>query len=539
MKSLKAKIIIMLMTVLVVLTSGLSMLNYIQASKSMQDLGTFLLKNNLKHNMSIAYTYLDKYYGKMAYQNGVLVDNNGKGIAGDTQMVDALSSDAGGVATIFAKSGDDFVRISTNILNDKGERAVGTMLGKSSLAYADVSQGKNYLGQANILNKPYLTSYNPLFDNNGQVIGLLFVGIPQSESAGQIQVYLNQIRNTAILVIIFALLLALLLAYYIGKGISKPIISITSNMQKLASGDLSVQLDEQLKKRKDEIGALTRSLAEIVQSIKGLTDETNALAESTVAGRLEARIDVTQHQGEYRRVVEGINATLDAVIEPINECHAVLDEMAKGSLNAKVTGNYQGDHARMKDDLNTTINFIRNTGNEISEALQKIADGNLDVAIERDYEGDYKPMSSALKNIISSLNEVIGHINQAAEQVASGSEQIADSSQALAQGASEQASATEQLTAAITEIAAQTKQNATNANQASQLALNARDDATQGNEQMKEMLKAMEGINDSSANISKIIKVIDEIAFHQHPCPECRCRGSPCRATWQRICSGR
>jgi methyl-accepting chemotaxis protein len=83
----------------------------------------------------------------------------------------------------------------------------------------------------------------------------------------------------------------------------------------------------------------------------------------------------------------------------------------------------------------------------------------------------------------------------------------------LAQGASEQASAIEQLTAAITEIAAQTKQNAFNANQANELALNARENASQGDEQMKEMLGAMEGINDSSANISKIIKVIDEIAF--------------------------
>ncbi len=69
------------------------------------------------------------------------------------------------------------------------------------------------------------------------------------------------------------------------------------------------------------------------------------------------------------------------------------------------------------------------------------------------------------------------------------------------------------MTAAITEIAAQTRQNAANANQANELALNARDNAAQGNEQMQEMLDAMEGINESSANISKIIKVIDEIAF--------------------------
>jgi methyl-accepting chemotaxis protein len=127
------------------------------------------------------------------------------------------------------------------------------MLGKDSLAYADVTQGKDYLGNANILIKPYLTAYNPLLDKNGQVIGLLFVGLSQTESAAQIATYLEQNRNSAMLVTILALLLSMLLAYYIGNSISKPIISIAGHMRKLASGDLSVQIEEQFKKRKDEI----------------------------------------------------------------------------------------------------------------------------------------------------------------------------------------------------------------------------------------------------------------------------------------------
>ena len=69
------------------------------------------------------------------------------------------------------------------------------------------------------------------------------------------------------------------------------------------------------------------------------------------------------------------------------------------------------------------------------------------------------------------------------------------------------------LTASITQIAAQTNQNAANANQTNDLALTARDNAIKGNEEMKNMLEAMEAINESSNNISKIIKVIDEIAF--------------------------
>jgi len=110
-------------------------------------------------------------------------------------------------------------------------------------------------------------------------------------------------------------------------------------------------------------------------------------------------------------------------------------------------------------------------------------------------------------------NEVLNNINAAAEQVASGAKQVADSSIALSHGATEQASSVEELTASIEEISSQTEQNANSANRANSLAETAKNNAIQGNDQMKEMMKAIEDINESSTNISKIIKVIDEIAF--------------------------
>lgn len=97
--------------------------------------------------------------------------------------------------------------------------------------------------------------------------------------------------------------------------------------------------------------------------------------------------------------------------------------------------------------------------------------------------------------------------------MSTGARQVSESSIVLSQGASEQASSVEQLTASLEEIAAQTRLNAENAVQANALADQARINAQQGNDRMKEMLNAMEEINTSSSSISKIIKVIDEIAF--------------------------
>ncbi|HWQ31162.1 MAG TPA: methyl-accepting chemotaxis protein [Negativicutes bacterium] len=144
---------------------------------------------------------------------------------------------------------------------------------------------------------------------------------------------------------------------------------------------------------------------------------------------------------------------------------------------------------------------------------ERIANGDLDVDVDINSQDEIGALAKAFKNMADNLNEVISNIAAASEQVASGSKQISDSSIALSQGATEQASSIEQLTASVEEIESQTRQNADNAIQANHLAETARTNAAKGNSQMKDMLKSMDEINESSKNISRIIKVIDDIAF--------------------------
>ncbi|MGD8399969.1 MAG: methyl-accepting chemotaxis protein [Bacillota bacterium] len=206
----------------------------------------------------------------------------------------------------------------------------------------------------------------------------------------------------------------------------------------------------------------------MMQSIEDLIQEVDRLAQAAISGDLQTRGDAGGFKGGFARIVGGFNQALDAIIEPVNETSGVLQEMATGNLNVAVSGNYRGDHALLAQALNHTLD---------------------------------------------SFNEVLTDFNSAAGQVATGAQQVSDSSQVLSQSAAEQASTTEEITASMTEIATQTKQNAENAGQANQLALTAQEQATVGNSKMQQMLEAMTAINDSSASISKIIKVIDEIAF--------------------------
>jgi len=150
---------------------------------------------------------------------------------------------------------------------------------------------------------------------------------------------------------------------------------------------------------------------------------------------------------------------------------------------------------------------------KLSAAAELIAEGDLNIKIDIDTKDEVGNLAVSFSKMADNLNDVMTNISIAAEQVASGSRQVSNSSMALSQGATQQASSVEELSSSLEEIAAQTRQNADNASKANLLAETARGNADTGNSQMKDMLKAMDEINDSSSSISKIIKVIDDIAF--------------------------
>ncbi len=192
---------------------------------------------------------------------------------------------------------------------------------------------------------------------------------------------------------------------------------------------------------------------------------------------------------------------------PVKKLTDIAEKLALGDVNVSVEANTKDEIGLLMGSFSKMIANVREQAN----VVEKIATGDLTAQINVKSKDDL--LGKKLSEMIQMNNEILNNINSAAEQVASGAKQVSDSSIALSQGATEQASSIEQLTASIEEISAQTKQNAEYANQANGLAETAKANAVQGNEQMREMLGAMQDINESSASISKIIKVIDEIAF--------------------------
>ncbi|NNU77739.1 methyl-accepting chemotaxis protein [Clostridium estertheticum] len=288
-------------------------------------------------------------------------------------------------------------------------------------------------------------------------------------------------------------------------------INVTSDyVDKISKGNIPSKITDNYN---GDFNIIKNNLNLCIDSINLLVSDSDNLVGAALDGKLSVRADASKHSGDYKKIIEGVNNTLDAVIEPVKEAAAVLTEMSNGNLKVYVKGDYKGDHADIKNALNDTIDSLSSYVTEISEVLDQMSNSNLELSINNEYKGDFAQIKDALNLIIQSFNDIFTEINNAADQVSAGSNQVSDGSQALSQGTTEQASSIEELTASITQVAAQTKQNAVSASQANELALNAKEGAILGNSHMKEMLKSMEDINASSSNISKIIKVIDDIAF--------------------------
>ncbi|MEG0614975.1 MAG: methyl-accepting chemotaxis protein [Oscillospiraceae bacterium] len=204
-----------------------------------------------------------------------------------------------------------------------------------------------------------------------------------------------------------------------------------------------------------------------------------------------------------------------SLTRPIAEIEKAMDEMSKGSLTVDIK--YQS-----KDEIGTLATKMRFIAQSISTIITDIgyllgemADGNFNVKskIADMYIADYGPILAALRNINTKLSDTLSQINEASGQVSSGSDQVSYGAQALSQGATEQASAVEELAATINEMSQQIKQNASNAAEANDEAKIVEKEIENGDIQMKNLATAMEEINSSSAEIRKIIKTIEDIAF--------------------------
>ena len=292
-------------------------------------------------------------------------------------------------------------------------------------------------------------------------------------------------------------------------GMLSDVNEVVDCMQSYSDGNF----DTNIRKHVGKKVLLNKAVDDFQFNLKSISKDVNRLVSAASVGDLSQRMDPSLYKNDWSKIAEGLNIVLVGVIEPIHEAISVLESMSKGDLKVRINGNYKGEYALMKDTLNDTLNTLSKYVDEISYALNEMSNENFDLEIKTNYIGDFAPIKGALSQIISTFNVVLSEIGSSAEQISAGARQISESSVSLAQGAAAQSDSVEQLSNMLATTTIQTNKNTEDANMANELASETRQTALEGNNEMKLLLGAMEEINQGSVNISKIIEVIDGIAF--------------------------
>ena len=236
-------------------------------------------------------------------------------------------------------------------------------------------------------------------------------------------------------------------------------------VERIAGGDLPPPLTEEWA---GDFGLLRTHLNGCLAAVNALVLDSSRLVDAALAGQLEVRADAARHRGDFARVIDGFNRTLDAVIAPVTEATAALERLAARDLCARVQGEFRGDHARLQEALNGTA---------------------------------------------SALHGALSQVAAAVEQVSSAASQIASSSNAVASGASEQASTLAETTSSIATVSAMSATAAERARDAQGLVEAAHRSAGAGMAAVEVLDQSMGKIRQSAEQTSEIIRDVSDIAF--------------------------
>jgi methyl-accepting chemotaxis protein len=298
-----------------------------------------------------------------------------------------------------------------------------------------------------------------------------------------------------------------------------------------------------------------RSVSHAIAAING---ETRRLSEDAIAGQLRSRANPELVGTEFRPILTGFNATLDAVVNPLGVTARYMSRISQGDIPEKITDEYHGDFNGIKNNVNQCIDAINglivesttlakaatdgelNTAadesrfqgrfrdiihgmnnmlkgfvtpiQDIAGTLKQMANKDLTNSVTTSYPGIYGQLRDDVNLAINNMRSAIQQINESASQFAEGSRMIAESAQTLAHGAQTQSASVEQMSAATEELARSVSAVKENAGESTRVAERASHLAEQGGKAVQQSIDSMAQIRTSSQQISEIIQVISEIA---------------------------
>ena len=291
-----------------------------------------------------------------------------------------------------------------------------------------------------------------------------------------------------------ALALGVVFAWFIGRGVTVPILSLSETMDLLASGNLDV---------------------EVPGADRG--DELGRMAKSVLTFREAGRTNIRLQQEAVEKDRQAAAASAAAMAKVMEELDAALGNIVKaaavGNFSERVElAGKSGLVLKMGTAINSLCENVANALNDLVRMLSAMAEGDLTPRITAEYQGAFATLKNDVNTMADRLSATITDVKASASEVTNASSEISTSATDLSQRTEEQAASLEETSASMEQISATVKKNAENAQAANQSAADTREVADRGGEVVAKAVQAMARIEESSRNISDIITVIDEIA---------------------------
>jgi methyl-accepting chemotaxis protein len=274
-------------------------------------------------------------------------------------------------------------------------------------------------------------------------------------------------------------------------------LNVAANyVDRISRGDIPARITDTYN---GDFNTIKNNLNTCVDAVNSLVSDAGLLVKAAVDGKLATRADASKHQGDYRKIVQGVNDTLDAVIGPLNVAARYVDMISKGDVPAQITDTYNGDFNNIKNNLNVLVVAM----NDITAAAEEVANGNLTVDLRERSAQD--KLMQALQAMVSGLTRTVSDIRSIAGEVSAAAQSISTASIQVSKGASAQAAAAEEASSSMEEMVSNIKQNADNAQQTDKIANKSAKDAQESGKSVLEAVAAMK-------EIANKISIIEEIA---------------------------
>lgn len=290
-------------------------------------------------------------------------------------------------------------------------------------------------------------------------------------------------------------------------ALQKRVVEVVEHYGK---GDFSIDM-ERLPGKKRHISTAVDG---VKSSLGAMQTEITKLVDAALTGHLSARADTRKFDHSFKTMIEGINATLDAVVGPLNIAAGCVERIAHGDIPEKITDSYQGDFNIIKNNLNTCIDAINMLVSDTTMLSHAALDGRIQTRVDASrHQGDFRNIVEGINATLETIVAPIIVVKTAVDSISTAAREISAGNADLSHRTEQQAASLEQTASSMEELASTVKQNADNARQANQMASDASDVAVKGGSVVQQVVTTMSGINESARKIVDIISVIDGIAL--------------------------